>query len=367
VSVACTQCARRAWLLQRLGPRLDSRARGLSRFWRLLELPDEELIEAIGGRSRCDLRREYAQWDPPRAQMKDPDVQILCRHHCAFPRGLREDALAPHALGVRGSVERLHGMLDEKLVAIVGTRRASDYGMEVASGLARALARSGLTVASALGEGIPSAAHAGALEADGTTLTVMTGGLVRCTPAVCAPLYRRIVASGCAIAELGPNPRARRWAQLAGARTLALLAQLVIVVEADEHPWELACAQVAHARGKAVAAVPGRVSSPVSRGTNALLMDGAKLVRGPQDALDVLYGVGVRKTSDPARELMALQAPLAEVLERVGSGQDTIAKLAAHGVETGELAVTLAELELRGLLVRGDGGRYLQCSTVPTG
>ncbi len=367
MSVACTQCARRAWLLEQLSARLDFRARDLSRFWGLLELLDEELIETIGGRHRANLRSEYAAWEPARAQARDADARILCRHHCAYPRLLRGDPLAPHALEVRGRVERLDGMLEEKLVAIVGTRRASDYGMEIARGLARGLAASGLTVASTLAEGIPSAVHAGALEANGATLTVVAGGVERCSPASCAPLYRRITVSGCAMSEAGSSPRARHWTQLAAARTLALIAQLVIVVEAGEQPWELACAQVAHARGRAVAAVPGRVSSPTSRGTNALLIDGAKLVRDPQDALDVLYGVGVRETSDPAREPTALQAPLARVLERVGGGQDTMAKLAAHGAEPTEVAVALAELELRGLLVRGDAGRYVPCSTASTG
>ncbi len=363
MSVACPQCSRRAWLLERLSARLDYRARSLSRFWGLLELADEELIEAIGGQSRESLHCEYAQWKPARAQARDVDVQIFCRHHCAYPRSLREDPLAPHALSLRGRVERLHGMLDEKLVAIVGTRRASDYGIETARGLARGLAASGLTVASVLAEGIPSAAHAGALEADGATLSVIAGSLERCAPPSCAPLYHRILVDGCAVAETGSNPRTRRWMQLAAARTLALLAQLVIVVEAGEQPWELACAQIARARGRAVAAVPGRVSSPASSGTNALLMNGAKLVRGPQDALDVLYGVGVRETYDPAGEPTELQPPLARVLERVGMGYDTIAKLAAQGAQPAELAVALAELELRGLLVRGDAGRYVPCSS----
>lgn len=362
MSGVCPRCERRAWLLAKLGVRLDFRARDLSRFWSVLELGDLQLIEALAGRRRADLRAAYAEWEPEEEQQDDDtaggDTERVCRHQPGYPRSLREDPLAPHALEVRGGVERLAGMLDAKVVAIVGTRSASDYGMETARALARGLAASGVTVASGLTDGIPAAVHAGALEAGGATLTVTADGVERCSPAWCASLYRRILSDGCAISEHHRSERARRWWQPARARVLALLAQLVIVVEAGERPWELAGARVAWSRARAVAAVPGRVSSPASKGTNSLLMSGARLVRGPQDALDVLYGVGVRESSDPVAEHAALAPPLARVLERVGHGEDTMAKL-ARGAESDEIAVALAELELRGMLVRGDGGRYV--------
>jgi DNA processing protein len=348
-------------LLAKLSVLLDFKARNLPRFWSLLELPDHELIEALGGRRRAELHAAYAEWEPAPAQAGG-NVETVCRHHPAYPMSLREDTLAPHTLGVRGGVERLTGMLDEKVVAIVGTRRASDYGMETARGLARGLAASGVTVASGLAEGIPTAVHSGALEAHGATLTAMAAGVERCSPAWCSALYRRITSSGCAISETPSSPRVWRWGEPARARTLVLLAQLVIVVEAEEHPWELACAHVAQAHGRPVAAVPGRVSSPVSRGTNSLLMGGAQMVRSPQDALDLLYGIGMREATDSSVESVELEPRLATVLERVGAGEDTMAKLAARGIKSADVAVVLTELELRGLLLRGDGGRYVPCA-----
>lgn len=357
----CPQCARRAWLLTQLNVRLDYRARDPSRFWSILELPDLELIDAIGGRRRAELHAAHAEWKP--ALSADRQPQAFCRHHAVYPPSLREDALAPHSLEVHGEIELLTGLVDRSIVAIVGTRRASDYGMEVARGLARGLAASGIVVASGLGEGIPSAVHAGALEANGRTLAVMTGSASHCTPAWCAPLYRRILGRGWSIGETHTSQRARCWWQYASARTLALLAQLVIVVEATEEPWELACANVAWSRTKDVAAVPGRVSSPASRGTNFLLMNGATLVRGPQDALDVLYGLGVRDTSSTVHtESIVLRPWVARVLERVGDGEDTVTKLTARGMPFGKVSVALAELELCGLLLRGDAGRYVPCA-----
>lgn len=168
------------------------------------------------------------------------------------------------------------------------------------------------------------------------------------------------------IAETCESPRMRHWWQYASARTLALLADMVIVVEAAERPAELACANVAWSRARHVAAVPGRVSSPASQGTNSLLMDGARLIRGTQDALDVLYGVGVH-AAPPAEsaESMMLRPQVTRVLEQVSCGEDTLAKLTACGTSSEEISVALAELELCGLLSRGDGGRYVPCAGGP--
>jgi DNA processing protein len=259
-------------------------------------------------------------------------------------------------------------MLDEKVVAIVGTRRASDYGMEIASELARGLAASGITVASDLAEGIPSAALAGALEADGRPLAVMSGGVVQCTPAWCNSLYRSVLERGCSIGESRMRRRTRVWWRYASARTLALLSELVIVVEATEQPWDTACANLGWSRARHVAAVPGRVNASASRGTNALLMKGARLVRNAQDALNVLYDVGICDVETVDRPFAGadLDPQLAGVLELVGDGQDTLAKL-ARCTHSGDVAVALAELELCGLLSRGDGGRYLPCAPILTG
>lgn len=291
----------------------------------------------------------------------DESLESLCKHHPSYPSILRGDALAPNRLYVQGGMGRLTDMLNEKVVAIVGTRRPTDYGMEVARGLACGLAVSGLTVASGFGEGIPSAVQTGVLEAHAKPLSVTAGSLTRCSPVWCAPLYRRVVGDGCAISELQPSPgqRIRAWWQPGSVRTLALLAQLTIVVEAGEHPKELACARVAWTRGKDVAAVPGRVSSPTSKGTNALLMNGAKLVRRTQDALDVLYGVGACLADVQEHKPQALEPRLAKVLARVSRGQDTLSKLTTRDANPGDLALALTELELRGLLLRGDGARYL--------
>ena len=91
-------------------------------------------------------------------------------------------------------------------------------------------------------------------------------------------------------------------------------------------------------------------------------MRGAELVRDPQDALDLLYGVGARRAPEPSGEL---EPRLQATLEQVGAGRDTLAKLTASGAKSDDVLLALAELELLGLLVRGDGGRYVPCTSPP--
>jgi DNA processing protein len=363
MSEACARCERRRWLLGSLSTRLDYRARDPERFWRLLELADRELIDAIGGRRREELHRAHAVSS---AGTNDADASndSVCRHSHMYPAGLRNSALAPHTLAVRGGTRRLAEMLRGKVVAVVGTRRATDYGMETARALARGLAASGVTVVSGLSEGIATAAHAGALEASGRTLTVLASGLDRPTPMSCRALCNRIVESGCAISEAPASLPSHYWSVLACSRTLALLAGLTIVVEAEERPSELACAHVTQALGKPVAVVPGRLTSPASRGSNLLLMGGAHLIRDSRDALDLLHGASADTVLDPepnheSEPEAEVEPRLRTVLDRVGAGEDTLAKLAERDSGTDGLMLALVELELRGLLLRGDGGRYV--------
>jgi DNA processing protein len=357
---ACLTCLRRAWLLETLSARLGYRAREPERLLQALTLADEDLIKALGGRHKPKLFERHARFE--RSQLPVVEgVQQICHHNPRYPAALR-GAGAPRMLHVAGGVDHMHALLAQPTVAIVGTRRASDYGMEVAYGLARGLAASGITVVGGLAEGIAAAAHQGALRAGAHTATVMAGGVDVASPASWRDLHRRIAAEGCALAELPCGALARGWCHIARARIVAALAHMVIVVEAHERPSELLHARLATAAGKTVAAVPGRVSAPAARGPHQLLREGAVLVRDAQDVLDALYGVGVqRATVSRAAQEGHLQA----VLEHVGSGNDTVAKLTAgdalEGAPAHEVLVALAELELGGAVARGDGGRYVVC------
>jgi DNA processing protein len=368
---ACARCIRRSWLLGELSAVLDCNSRADGRLFGLLALEDEELIEALGGRRRTELRRRYAGFCEREPGEVD-DVSRICRHDHRYPGGLRHPG-APHLLHVAGGVRRLCELTKQPVAAFLGATRASDYGLQLARELGRGLAVSGVTVAAGRGGGLARAALAGAREVEGATLAVAGDGL-----AVTPQSARRAARGergGCTIAELPGGVRGRRWGANAAERIVASLADVAIVVEAEESPRALAAARLARGLGKTLAACPGRVSSRSSSGAHVLLRDGAQLVRDARDVLDLLYGVSPGETRstvrDPAsagsagRPPRRLSAKLRDVLEQVGAGVDTPGKLTAGSADPGELLQALGELESIGLLRRGDGGRYLACKAWP--
>jgi len=364
-SGACECCLRRSWLLSELSATLDYRCRDRARLLELLKLSDEDLVQAIGGRRREELRTAWAQFDT-RDVRGAQGVQGMCLHDRSYPDVLKDPG-GPRMLNVAGGVERLRVLANAPTVAIVGSSRASDYGMEMAKGLARGLAASGVTLAGELSDGIAVAALAGALEADGRTIVVIAGGLDVACPARRRSLYQRTLHAGCGLAELPCGCAPRRWTHAAGERILARLAQVTVVVEAHDSARELAAARTAQGLGRTVAAVPGRVTSPASSGTHALLMNGARLVRGPADALELLYGIDAQTAAHPAYAQAELEPRLRDTLDRVGAGRDTPDKLTSPGEDAGDTLLALSELELLGLLARGDGGRYVPRNTTGEG
>jgi DNA processing protein len=386
---ACARCLRRSWLLSELSGPLEYCARDRGRLFELLALPDRELLAAVAGRRTAELRARYERF-PAGELERGHEVGTICRHRRGYPRALSGPA-APPALDVAGGAGRLAKLTAAPVVAILGSRAASDYGIEIARSLARGLAASGVTVAASLTDGIAIAAHAGALDAGGASIAVMGGGLDVSCPARRRSLHERVKRRGCAVSELPRDCNGRRWGQLASERIVVELAALTVLVEAEQTTGDLAAAHMAQALGRPVAAIPGRVTSPLSHGTHALLMDGASLVRGPRDVLELLYRAGASRPEGRAapaahaavepraglephaglashagmephaglEPYAGLEPRLKATLARVGAGCDTPDKLTRAGADPAEVLTALSELELMGLLARGDGGRYL--------
>ena len=194
-----------------------------------------------------------------------------------------------HGVGDRGVLAGLRG---EPVVTIVGARRASSYGLRIAEALAHDLALAGVTVVSGMALGIDSAAHRGALAGGGTTVAVLPGGPDRAAPPSNDELYRRIAATGAVISEHQPGTRIEPFHFAHRNRIMAALAPVVVIVEAAQPSGSLVTVERALELGRTVAAVPGQVGVRVAEGTNALLKDGAPLVRDARDVLDLLFGVG---------------------------------------------------------------------------
>ena len=356
---ACEDCLRRGPLLAELSSQLDYCWRDRERLIELLALGDEDLVRAVAGRRKQELKARLE--DLGQAQVGGlphlENLERFCRHDRSYPRALSGRA-DPRLLYVAGGVRRLGELAAGPVVAIVGSRRASDYGMAMAKSLARGLNASAVTIVAGISDGIAVAAHHGSLEAGGRTVAVLPGGLGLGAPAKRRALLERIRQHGCALAELPCDCPPRRWGALASERIVAGMANVTVVVEAEEDSRELACARIAQDRGRTVAAMPGRVTSPFSQGTHALLVEGAPLVRGTEDVLELLHPVGC-SPHRAGQEQARLEPRLQAVLARVGAGEDTAEQLLREGEDAGELLLALSELELRGLLVRGDAGRYV--------
>jgi DNA processing protein len=360
VTTACEACLRRTWLVGRLA---DHIARAHERFGALdslLALDDDELLRAIAPSRRADLQESLAGFSagPARARCASAGVTPVCRHDGLYPAGLREGPDPPAVVHVAGAVSRLQELLCGPAVGVVGARRATPYGLEVSRGLGRGLSAAGVTVVSGMALGVDSAAHAGALEAGGRTIAVLAGGADVPYPASKRWLHRRLREEACPVSEMPPGLRPRRWCFPARNRLIAGLAAVTVVVEAAERSGALITARLARDQGREVGAVPGQVTSPRSRGTNALLRDGAHLVRDAQDVLDLLFGAGgvTVPAPDPAAHL---EEPLRRVLDAVAGGRDTVSSLAATPGEIDGAMVALSRLELLGHVRRGPGGRYL--------
>ncbi|MEA2154699.1 MAG: processing protein [Solirubrobacteraceae bacterium] len=360
---ACNDCLRRTALVARLAPHVERARRDHRHICELLALPDERLLAALAGERRAKLEDFRARFDPQssRAQLSAAGLDAVCRHDGAYPPRLRQAPDAPAVLHVAGDTARLAVLADDDApaVAVVGARRAGHDALEIARGLGRGLAAAGVTVVSGMALGVDSAAHEGALEVGGPTITVLASGADVAYPPSKRGLYRELVRTQAVLSEMPPGFTPLKWCFPARNRTIAGLASLTIVVEAAERSGSLITAELAQDLGRAVGAVPGSVLAPRAAGSNALLRDGAFVIRHAQDALDEALGIGVA-TALAGRDPQGVAAPLRALLARVEDGCDTVSALAATPAEAQHALAGLAELELLGFLRRGTGGRYVR-------
>jgi DNA processing protein len=356
---ACHACLRRARLIARLAGHLEHLHAKRGMLDDVFALSDEDLVAGLVPSWR-ERRRLLSPRDGGEEAASLAGLAVTCRHDDAYPAALR-DLRGPPAALFTSSGERLVALCAEPAAAIVGARRASAYGLEVARSLGRGLAAAGVTVVSGMALGVDSAAHAGALEAGGRTVAVLAGGADVPYPASKRGLHREISGRGAVVSEMPPGFPPRRWAFPARNRIIAGLAALTVVVEAAERSGALITARVARDLGRDVAAVPGRITSPLAAGANALLRDGAHVVDGPQAVLDVLFGVGIRQ-AEPARDGRDLAPRLREMLTALREGRDTVGALAGPDGDAAAVVTALGELELAGYVRRGAGGVYVPLS-----
>jgi DNA processing protein len=254
---------------------------------------------------------------------------------------------------------------DALAVAIVGSRRATAYGLRTAERLAGDLAARGVTVVSGLARGVDTAAHRGALDVRGRTLAVLGSGIDRVYPPENRGLARQVTGAGGVVSQfpMGTPPLPQHFP--VRNRVIAGLTLGTVVVEAAERSGALITARLAAEMGREVYAVPGNVSSPVSQGTNDLLRDGASFARGWEDVVAELapaWRAAVKAVPAPAPDAMAVAADAGGgVLSLLGDDPVAIDRVIERsGLAAGTVAASLTELELRGLVKKLPGLRYVR-------
>jgi DNA processing protein len=352
---ACDACLRRSDVIAAVAGRLDVEWRRSSAPAGVLSLPDEELV-ALDESGRAARRYATFSAAAARAAIAAARLAAVCRCAPGYPERLRELADPPAVLHVAGHPRALEPVLS---VAIVGARRGTAYGLEVARTLGRGLAAAGVPVVSGMAMGVDSAAHVGALEAAAPPIAVLAGGADVPYPPSRRGLYARIVERGCVVSELPPGFNAHRWSFVARNRIIAGLAALTVVVEAAERSGSLTTADFATQLGRPVGAVPGPVTSRFSAGSNGLLAAGAGVVRDTRDVLDQLVGPSAehRMSLPPA---VPIEPRLRRLLDAIERGHGSLAELVTDPSEAHQILQDLTDLELRGLVRREFGGRYVR-------
>jgi DNA processing protein len=293
-----------------------------------------------------------------RAAAEQAEARLILLEDAEYPTALRNVPLPPPFLFVRGTLTRE----DALAMAIVGSRGPTGYGMRMAGRLAGDLGGRGVTVVSGLARGIDTAAHQGALASGGRTVAVLGSGLDVVYPPENRPLARQVAGAGAVLSQfpMSTPPLPHHFPIRNG--VIAGLTLGTVVVEAAEKSGALITARLAAELGREVYAVPGNVSSPVSQGANALIQDGAKLVRDWEDVVaewPAVWRQALRPLAAPERPTpVAGDQRLLPLL-----GDDPMAidgVIARSGLPAGEVAASLIALELQGLVRQLPGQRYIR-------
>ncbi|HVM61611.1 MAG TPA: DNA-processing protein DprA [Verrucomicrobiae bacterium] len=321
----------------------------------------EEVARSITGwREKVDLDAELQR-------IEKSGVRVVTRDDAEYPRNLREVYDPPIILYVKGALSER----DPLSIAIVGSRRTTLYGQDMARKLAYQLGRVGVTVVSGLARGIDSAAHQGTLQAKGRTVAVIGCGIDIVYPAENDKLAHEIVEKGGAVVTefpFGVKPDKQNFPMRN--RIISGWSLGVVVVEANLKSGALITAGQAAEQGRQVFAVPGRADSILSRGTNKLIKDGAKLTEDAEDILgefEYLLPKTATETAETAPEgegtkpALKLSEIEEKVMAHVGRDETAIDEIIrASGLTTACVSATLLSLEMKRLVRQLPGKLYVR-------
>ncbi|MEA5079703.1 MAG: DNA-processing protein DprA [Anaerolineaceae bacterium] len=299
--------------------------------------------------------RKQVNLDVVMKRVADSGVQVITWDDDAYPRRLKEIDQPPPLLFVRGSIN----VEDDWAVSVVGTRRVTPYGRQVASEIARYLAQNGVTVVSGLARGVDAIAHQTAMQAGGRTLAILGSGVDTIYPPEHRKLAEDISKQGAVISDypLGTQPESRNFPPRN--RIIAGLSLATIVVEAGETSGALITAEFAVNQGRDVFAVPGSILTPQSEGTNRLIEQGARPLLRMSEILESLKleQIPLKQASRKAIAASPEENRLLSCLTQDPRHIDEIC--AISGLPIQAVSATLTMMELKGLVTQVGGMNYV--------
>ena len=314
-------------------------------------------VEGVGERRAKNIR-EFRAWKNVKKHLTCLDeihARAVTFRDPEYPQLLREIESAPVLLYVRGTLKQE----DRFAIAIVGSRKTSHYGREVAGKLSSELSASGFTIVSGMARGIDTISHTGSLQAGGRTIAVLGSGVDTIYPPENRGLADRIAASGCVVTEfpVGGKPNKENFPKRN--RLISGLSLGVLVVEATRESGSLITATCALEQNREVFAVPGSILSPNSSGTNDLIQRGAKLVQKAEDIIGelapMLKGYVKAKAQDPI-VMTDEEKRLCDILTGEPQHIDMISRELAQ--PPSRLLASLLNLELKGIVRQTEGKRF---------
>jgi len=289
------------------------------------------------------------------ANLNKYKVKAIPCNSLDYPQRLKEIHDYPPVIYIRGTLLPE----DECCIAVVGTRRPSAYGRQVAEEIVSDLSRNGITIVSGLAKGIDSIVHRTALDAGGRTIAVFASGLDTVYPAENARLAREIMEHGALISEypLGTRPKADNFPRRN--RIMSGISLGVLVIEAGEKSGALITAEQALQQNREVFSIPGSILSPTSKGTNTLLQQGAKLVRNYVDVLEELNLAMVAQQLE-MKELLPADKTEASLLKQLSAEPAHIDEICRQsGLAAALVSSVLTLMELKGLVKQVGGMKYV--------
>jgi DNA processing protein len=313
---------------------------------------NDSVIERFHAAATAPLQSELSR-------MKSLGIRAIPWDHPCYPPALAEIYDPPVALFLRGELLPA----DSFAIGIVGSRRASSYGKDVAERLARELSEIGFTVVSGLARGVDTAAHQGVLASGGRTIGVLGCGVDIAYPASNRGLIERVIQSGAVMSEFAPGTTPDAWRFPARNRIISGLSKGIVVCESGTSSGALITVNYALEQGREVFAVPGSVETGANGGCHQLLREGAGLVESAKDVLEALGMSSVKpKSPEPSA---ALSPDEQRLLDLVGFDRKSADDLIDEsGLKPSEANAALMMLELYGKVKKIEGGFYVRTSLI---